>query len=501
MAESELDIVLKLVDNATDGIKQSMSSLSDATKKGTDAMHTLGQEINSTGRELTRIGSTMTFVGGAIQAFFIKALTDASKNSLEVNQTLKVLGSQFEQFEMILAQGVIPVINQIINYFQNFLNAINSLPKVLRDQIIQWTFMVSIFVTLGGLASILAGKIFELVGNFLKLTAAIVANPFFLIIAALTSIIVLMFIFSDTTKEILNGLQAFFIALKEGFLDIKVALESFISSSLMNLSKLDEALANVSKGSLKTFFLTASADAETAANSLRTFATKDMKSAQDAALELQNIFLNKDGSWAQGFDNVKQHVSDLINFLKNLGTVAGKTAVTAQLSFNQMIQGASTALSALSSALSGAAAANSKFAKAAQITAIALAMINTAQGVTKALADYPFPYDLVVAGIVAAAGAIQIGTIASQSFAVGTPNVPQDMMAQIHAGETIIPATFADAIRSGQLTLSGGNSGSSDSQQPIVVNVYYPKMSNKSEVQSLSNQLGLEIQRQLRYAI
>jgi len=90
---------------------------------------------------------------------------------------------------------------------------------------------------------------------------------------------------------------------------------------------------------------------------------------------------------------------------------------------------------------------------------------------------------------------------ATGSFDEGTPTVPRDMIAQIHQGETIIPATFADAIRKGQLTLSGGNSGNAGNSNNITVQVYYPKMSSKSEVQKLANDLGMEIQRQLRYAI
>lgn len=43
------------------------------------------------------------------------------------------------------------------------------------------------------------------------------------------------------------------------------------------------------------------------------------------------------------------------------------------------------------------------------------------------------------------------------SFAVGTSNVPYDMIAQIHQREMIIPATFAESIRQGQMTLGGGS--------------------------------------------
>lgn len=47
------------------------------------------------------------------------------------------------------------------------------------------------------------------------------------------------------------------------------------------------------------------------------------------------------------------------------------------------------------------------------------------------------------------------------SFASGSGNIPSDMIANIHKGEGIIPATFMDSIRSGELALSSGqNEGS-----------------------------------------
>ena len=58
-------------------------------------------------------------------------------------------------------------------------------------------------------------------------------------------------------------------------------------------------------------------------------------------------------------------------------------------------------------------------------------------------------------------------------FDVGTPFVPQDMPAMVHKGETIVPRTFADGIRSGELALVGRNrsAGGSGSASPIYVTV------------------------------
>lgn len=52
---------------------------------------------------------------------------------------------------------------------------------------------------------------------------------------------------------------------------------------------------------------------------------------------------------------------------------------------------------------------------------------------------------------------------------VGSPNIPFDHIAMVHKGETIIPRTFADGIRSGELSLVGKNSNQTTA--PIVVNI------------------------------
>ena len=58
-------------------------------------------------------------------------------------------------------------------------------------------------------------------------------------------------------------------------------------------------------------------------------------------------------------------------------------------------------------------------------------------------------------------------------FDTGSTFVPQDMPAMVHKGETIVPRTFADGIRSGELALVGRNrsAGGSGSAAPIYVTV------------------------------
>ncbi len=55
----------------------------------------------------------------------------------------------------------------------------------------------------------------------------------------------------------------------------------------------------------------------------------------------------------------------------------------------------------------------------------------------------------------------------AQSFEVGTPNVPYDMMANIHRGEMIIPPTFSNGIRNGDVTL--GMNGNMEEKLNILI--------------------------------
>ena len=89
------------------------------------------------------------------------------------------------------------------------------------------------------------------------------------------------------------------------------------------------------------------------------------------------------------------------------------------------------------------------------------AIMNGANAFISAL-SLPFPFNWIQSGLVGINTGVQVGLIEKQSmpsFAVGTANVPGDMTAQIHQGEAIIPKTFAESIRAGEMTLGSKRSG------------------------------------------
>lgn len=56
-------------------------------------------------------------------------------------------------------------------------------------------------------------------------------------------------------------------------------------------------------------------------------------------------------------------------------------------------------------------------------------------------------------------------------FDVGSPNIERDQIAMVHKGEIIVPRTFAEGIRSGELSLNSKNSSSNTNPVYVTVNV------------------------------
>lgn len=104
-------------------------------------------------------------------------------------------------------------------------------------------------------------------------------------------------------------------------------------------------------------------------------------------------------------------------------------------------------ISNLESVLAQQAEGNKAAAIAFKAIKIKETVINTAEAIAEAA---PNP---ILMAFAAAVGAAQVATIAGVQFAEGSDNVPVHGITD--PGEIVVPASFADAIRKGRLTLGG----------------------------------------------
>lgn len=161
-------------------------------------------------------------------------------------------------------------------------------------------------------------------------------------------------------------------------------------------------------------------------------------------------------------ENIEAQKKAIEDKYRLLTEQAEKKSLNDRLQLKKFFQAAE--VQSVENTLQQLATINKSFARVAQAISLGQAVINVALGITKALSHG----DFVSAAIIAAQGGIQIASIAAQSFAVGTDSVPRDTIAQIHKKEMIVPATFSDAIRRGNLTLGGPSGGSSPNPAQII---------------------------------
>lgn len=143
-------------------------------------------------------------------------------------------------------------------------------------------------------------------------------------------------------------------------------------------------------------------------------------------------------------------------------------------------------------------AAESKGAAIAlQVLGIGEAIINTARGVAQALAIG----DITQAILIGVLGAAEVATIAGVKFQEGTDNAT--IPGLVDPGEIVVPATFANAIREGRLTLGGPGAGGGRSGGGVIFeNVEIVVQGNLDEdsVPDILEQIGIQTESSFRGA-
>lgn len=499
MSTVNLSVILTLDDQLTAALQKTNAAVNKISKDVED----FGKTLKTTGKELAGLGRDLSFFGAGAIAPFVLALDKAAKSSDEVAHALRVVDSISQQFFLTISTSVLPLLKDFAFQLNNLLTWFNSLSQSTRDFIIQGTIITGVFLTFSGAVTFVIGKIVGLVANLSLLGASFMAFaaanvPLIAIAVTVGSIIYLMFQLKAVADVVMNTLQVGFNIIKGLVLGLKIDFELLTATLLESVGRIVEALAKI-PGPTQQAFQGLNDWISQGSESMRKMADQDFQALGQSVQTVSSIIATGQGTWAQGFDFLKGRAEDFVLSLQKIGAVGAQSNIAIKNTFKDFVATSTSVLGTLSASLNGAATQNKKFAVAAKASSMGLAIINTAQGATKALADWGFPLGPIFAAIIGAAGAIQISTIAGQSFAVGTPNVPSDMTAQIHKGEGIVPATFMDGIRQGQLTLGGPGAGSGGAPT-YVFNITGNNIDSEDRVRQLVEMVGYEMQRTSRFA-
>lgn len=205
----------------------------------------------------------------------------------------------------------------------------------------------------------------------------------------------------------------------------------------------------------------------------------DTRASQlDALSQLvsENLTKNYDAEREVAKDDIKAQIKE--NQLRMKEEVKyGKSLAAAKAFFrSEEMKGTMTTLDALASMTDSG---NKTIGRIAKTAAITRAIINTAQGVTSALAEVPYPLNFAAAAAVGVAGALQVSKISSTKFAkgglveggvAGRDSVP----AMMQQGELVVPRqNFEEVIGSIRAQRASEEVTGGSSQPPVPVEISF----------------------------
>jgi hypothetical protein len=366
MAETELSIVLKLIDNASADLKKTISGAIEGTNKlksandeaysqmaksieenrtvferfsnsfkeksagMVKALQESSSELKHLGREIRQVGANIAFIGGAISSIFIKALNDSSKYSENVRDSLQRLSQVTTQFGIIIANAVVPVINGLTVILDRLVTAFESLSPELRDSILRWAFLSGIFITitgvliaLGGQFAIFLSAIKGIIAAIISWTAANIALlPSILAIGAeIATVIFLMYKFKPVADFVLNVFELLFKNIQLQLEVVSLAWNKYVALILDGSSKIFETLAKLNFGNkeLAIFFTNAANAASGLATEAKISADKSVFEIQRISKEMLSLAQGKEGSFAINFDKAKTSIDEIVKAINGIG--------------------------------------------------------------------------------------------------------------------------------------------------------------------------------------
>lgn len=414
------------------GLSQALENLGEANLSITDKVAIFGERSVATAdvliSQLDVLNRVTEQVTGTSEAY-----DQASKRTDNLDGDVKRLSSAFEAFQLNLGNGMLPVLRNTIQAFTDILNAITAVSGSEGIQKADESFSVftATLKTLAVSGNVLI-NIFDSIADVLGFVGRAIVAAF----EGDFELIAIGF------EELKSDLESEFIDIGEFAAntfnpdlaaEVKANTEAFFKQPI--LDTIDNTNAAVQAKVL-------TAGEELAAKQAEIQAAKERKDFEDRENLLERIRESNRSELEILVENDALKIAELELLLsEQLLTEAEfrekflaadevfqaarraieQKGLTASEKFSALSAGNKTkfALAEAARLTQGVAQSNKTLFKVNKIAALANAVINTAQGVTRSLAEYPAPINIAMAAITAAAGLAQIQAIRSTQFTGG----------------------------------------------------------------------------------
>lgn len=219
MADTKLDVILRLKDEMSDKLRRSSQAVED-----------FGRATEKVGKNISNFSNKLGFLGTSMTAPFILAAKSVEKFSFGVQTELKRTENTWLQFNNTLAQAALPTIKQFNDNFARLVNTMNAINPKLMEQIVHWTIVTGGILLAAFAVGKLIGTLITLGGTVIRVIGFLgVWNFAILAIVAVVGGLVLAWTkFHDQFIKILDAIEVAFLKFVDFFL---IQIEKLLEAS------------------------------------------------------------------------------------------------------------------------------------------------------------------------------------------------------------------------------------------------------------------------------
>lgn len=390
----------------------------------------------SVAMRMNPIGLMVTAVAALIGALAFE--NGLGKTLAQVKAAVDVLGRAFSAFSQFIREKVSAVVNKLKEVFLSFVNSAIKGYNAMAD-------FLPLIDRFEGDAADLTGVIVELGQDGLEYAAGAANELKDAIVDAIPEEVI--DVANELTDAIANAGAAYEEGQKEAekFLRVQKNLDNALAGPIVTgggvtLAGAGDSQAQVAEMERKEATKKAIEEEKRKAKEIldalkgRISATIDaLKTERETEVDLHNQRIGDIREFFKGSLHEQRKGQELarkeqLRHEKAMANIR-KSQTTAQVDIFKSGQFAQLDLSEMTNdqlvdftkqagmdVLNSMAQQNKKAFALQKALNISMAIMNTARGVTNALATVPFPFNLAIAGLIGAAGAVQIGAIASQQY-------------------------------------------------------------------------------------